>query len=73
MSEHIDNIHHSHGQKWGYPHVTILLYLNDDYDGGEFVVLEKKSNQTKVLLVYFLQILCIHTNKIVTEKEQDGV
>ena len=34
MSKHCDNIHHSHGQKWGYPHVTILLYLNDDYVGG---------------------------------------
>ena len=44
MSEHVDNIHHSHGQKWGYPHVSALLYLNDDYEGGEteFPNLKKK-------------------------------
>ena len=31
MQSHIDNIHHSHGQKQGYPHLTSLLFLNDDY------------------------------------------
>ena len=40
MSSHIDNIHHSHGQKYGYPQVSVLLYLNDDYKGGEFFVAE---------------------------------
>ena len=38
MQSHIDNIHHSHGQKQGYPHLTALLFLNDDYEGGEFVL-----------------------------------
>ena len=38
MSNHVDNIHHSHGQEWGYPQVSALLYLNDDYEGGEFIV-----------------------------------
>ncbi len=38
MQSHIDNIHHSHGQKQGYPHLTSLLFLNDDYEGGEFVL-----------------------------------
>ena len=38
MKSHIDNIHHSHGQKQGYPHLTSLLFLNDDYEGGEFVL-----------------------------------
>ena len=36
MKSHIDNIHHSHGQQYGYPHLTSLIFLNDDYDGGEF-------------------------------------
>ena len=40
MSSHVDNIHHSHGQKYGYPQVSVLLYLNDDYKGGEFFVAE---------------------------------
>ena len=38
MSRHVDNIHHSHGQEWGYPQVSALLFLNDDYEGGEFQV-----------------------------------
>jgi len=38
MKSHIDNIHHSHGQKQGYPHLTSLIFLNDNYDGGEFVL-----------------------------------
>ena len=28
---HIDNIHHSHNQKINYPHLTSLIFLNDDY------------------------------------------
>ena len=38
MKNHIDNIHHSHGQQFGYPHITALLFLNDDYEGGEIVL-----------------------------------
>ena len=30
MKSHIDNIHHSHGQKQGYPHLTSLIFLNDN-------------------------------------------
>ncbi len=41
MSSHVDNIHHSHGQQYGYPQVSALLYLNDDYEGGEFYVAGK--------------------------------
>ena len=41
MSSHVDNIHHSHGQQYGYPQVTALLYLNDDYEGGVFKVADK--------------------------------
>ena len=31
MSSHVDNIHHSHGQSYGYPQCSVLLFLNDDY------------------------------------------
>ena len=41
MSNHVDNIHHSHGQQYGYPQVSALLYLNNDYEGGEFYVAGK--------------------------------
>ena len=34
MSKHVDNIHHSHGQSYGYPQLTGLLFLNDNYEGG---------------------------------------
>ena len=36
MSRHVDNIHHSHGQEYGYPQASALLFLNDDYQGGHF-------------------------------------
>ena len=36
MTSHIDNIHHSHGQRYGFPHVTMLMFMDDDYKGGEF-------------------------------------
>ena len=38
MKTHVDSIHHSHGQKQGYPHLTSLIFLNDNYAGGEFVL-----------------------------------
>ena len=47
MSRHVDNIHHSHGQQYGYPQVSVLLYLNDDYEGGEFYVANKRFEPEK--------------------------
>ena len=47
MSEHCDNIHHSHGQKYGYPQATVLLFLNDDFKGGQFIVSELQLNIKK--------------------------
>ena len=47
MSSHIDNIHHSHGQQYGYPQVSVLLFLNADYEGGEFVVADNIYYPTK--------------------------
>jgi len=47
MKQHIDNIHHSHGQKYGYPHITSLIFLNDDYEGGEFVLCGDKQIEKK--------------------------
>ena len=41
MSKHCDNIHHSHGQEYGFPQASALLFLSDDYEGGEFVVAEE--------------------------------
>ena len=58
MKEHIDNIHYSHGQKQGYPHLTSLIFLNDDYEGGEFVLcgepLEKKKGSAVVFPSNFM-------------------
>ena len=47
MNQHIDNIHHSHGQQYGYPHITSLIFLNDDYEGGEFVICGDKQIEKK--------------------------
>ena len=38
MSEHVDNIHHSHGQKYGFPQTSLLYFLNDNYEGGEIII-----------------------------------
>ena len=58
MKEHIDNIHYSHGQKQGYPHLTSLIFLNDDFDGGEFYLcgesLEKKVGSAVVFPSNFM-------------------
>ena len=47
MSLHCDNIHHSHGQQYGYPQASVLLFLNDDFEGGEFIVSELRLNINK--------------------------
>ena len=53
MSKHIDNIHHSHGQTYGFPQVTILLFLNDNYNGGDFVIAGKKISTKKGSSIVF--------------------
>jgi hypothetical protein len=53
MKEHIDNIHHSHGQKQGYPHITSLIFLNEDYDGGEFTLCGETIDKGKGSAVVF--------------------
>ena len=53
MSKHVDNIHHSHGQQYGYPQVSALLYLNDDYEGGEFYVADKLYTPKKGSAIMF--------------------
>ena len=47
MSLHCDNIHHSHGQQYGYPQASVLLFLNDDFEGGQFIVSELELNINK--------------------------
>ena len=68
MSSHIDNIHHSHGQQYGYPQVSALLYLNDDYEGGEFYVADKKFCPSRGSAIIFpSNFMFPHEAKIVTK------
>ncbi len=53
MNVHVDSIHHSHGQKQGYPHLTSLIFLNDDYDGGEFVLCDESLKKEQGSAVVF--------------------
>ena len=53
MSEHVDNIHHSHGQQYGYPQVSVLLFLNDDYEGGNFLIAENEYQTAKGSAIVF--------------------
>ena len=47
MSKHCDNIHHSHGQTYGYPQATVLFFLNDNYEGGDFYVADVNFGKPK--------------------------
>jgi len=68
MSSHIDNIHHSHGQQYGYPQVSVLLYLNDDYEGGDFYVANKKFEPEKGSGIIFpSNFMFPHEAKVVTK------
>ena len=68
MSRHCDNIHHSHGQQYGYPQVSVLLFLNDDYKGGEFVVADKVYYTEKgSALIFPSNFMFPHEVKLVTE------
>ena len=53
MSRHIDNIHHSHGQTYGFPQLTALLMLNDDYEGGDFIVADNEFKTAKGSAIVF--------------------
>ena len=68
MSSHVDNIHHSHGQSYGYPQVSVLLFLNDDYKGGEFVVADKLYRPAKGSTIIFpSNFMFPHEAKVVTK------
>jgi len=53
MSEHADAIHHSHGQQYGFPEVSILFFLNTEYEGGEFVVADTMYKPKKNSAIIF--------------------
>ena len=68
MSKHCDNIHHSHGQQYGYPQVTALLYLNDNYEGGTFKVADKTIYPERGSAVIFpSNFMFPHEAKVVTK------
>ena len=68
MSNHVDNIHHSHGQDYGYPQVSVLLYLNEDYEGGEFFVAEEVFLPEKGSAIIFpSNFMYPHEAKVVTK------
>ena len=71
MTEHVDNIHHSHGQEYGYPQVSALLFLNDDYDGGKFVVAGMES-ETKIGsgIIFPSNFMFPHEVKKITDGER---
>jgi len=53
MSRHVDNIHHSHGQEYGYPQVSSLLFLNDNYKGGQLKISDTTYNTKKGSAIIF--------------------
>ena len=74
MSSHVDNIHHSHGQQYGYPQVSVLLFLNDDYEGGEIIVADNEYNHTAgSVLIFPSNFMFPHEVKSVTKGERWSV
>ena len=68
MSRHFDNIHHSHGQQYGYPQVSALLFLNDGYEGGEFIVAKEKYKTKRGSAIIFpSNFMFPHEVKIITK------
>jgi predicted 2-oxoglutarate/Fe(II)-dependent dioxygenase YbiX len=68
MSQHPDSIHHSHGQQYGYPHVTALLILNDDFEGGEFYLADKEFKLEKGSSIVFpSNFIYPHEVKVITK------
>ena len=74
MSEHTDNIHHSHKQKYGFPHGSILFFLNDDYEGGEIFIAEKMFKPKKGSVIIFpSNFMFPHYVKKVTKGERYSI
>ena len=68
MSRHVDNIHHSHGQEYGYPQVSSLLFLNDDYKGGQLKISNTTYNTKKGSAIIFpSNFMFPHEVNLVTE------
>ena len=68
MSRHVDNIHHSHGQKYGYPQVSSLLFLNDDYKGGQLKISNITYNTKKGSAIIFpSNFMFPHEVNLITE------
>jgi len=72
MSKHCDNIHHSHGQQYGYPQATVLLFLNNDYEGGDFYISNINYRKPKVGsgLIFPSNFMFPHEVKEVTRGER---
>tara|TARA_B100001059_G_scaffold204938_1_gene214542 strand:+ start:412 stop:966 length:555 start_codon:yes stop_codon:yes gene_type:complete len=68
MSRHCDNIHHSHGQTFGYPQASVLLFLNDNFKGGEFLVSEEQPKiKTGEALIFPSNFMFPHEVKKITQ------
>tara|TARA_R100001377_G_C3186681_1_gene108836 strand:+ start:442 stop:978 length:537 start_codon:yes stop_codon:yes gene_type:complete len=71
MSPHCDNIHHSHGQLYGYPQATVLFFLNDNYEGGEFYVAENcYSPKSGSAIIFPANFMFPHEVKKITKGER---
>ena len=68
MSRHVDNIHHSHGQEYGYPQVSSLLFLNDNYKGGQLKISDITYNTKKGSAIIFpSNFMFPHEVNLITE------
>jgi predicted 2-oxoglutarate/Fe(II)-dependent dioxygenase YbiX len=54
MALHADHIHSMFdGERKGIPILSVLGVLNDDYEGGEFYLIDKKTDLSKGDIIVF--------------------
>ena len=68
MSRHVDNIHQSHVQEYGYPQVSSLLFLNDNYKFGQLKISNITYNTKKGSAIIFpSNFMFPHEVNLITE------
>ena len=67
MSSHLDTIVVTDKNQYGRPQVSALIYVNDDYEGGEFKIIDKTFKPEAGSAVIFpSNFMFPHESKVIT-------
>ena len=68
MSSHLDTIVVTDKNQYGRPQVSALIYVNDDYEGGEFKIIDKTFKPEAGSAVIFpSNFMFPHESKVITK------